>query len=76
MICPGCCNQRLSAVFWLGNGSFSRYPKELEEAGFFVFGAREIQVLEGGEGEPSNWPVAIIQVLRKSNQSLKWIWKI
>lgn len=45
--------------------------KELEEAGFFVFGGREAQLLEGGvQPEPSNWPIAILRVLRKDNQAI------
>jgi hypothetical protein len=44
--------------------------RELEDAGFFVFGAREVQLLEGGVGGPSDWPVAILQVLRKTNTSI------
>jgi hypothetical protein len=40
----------------------------LEESGFFVFGAKEVQILEGGcELGPSNWPVAILKILRKGN---------
>lgn len=44
--------------------------KELEEAGFFVFGARESRILEGGVGEPVSFPVAIFRVLRKSNPEI------
>lgn len=45
--------------------------KELEEGGFFVFGGREIQLLEGGpQSGPSNWPVAILRVLRKENKEV------
>lgn len=45
--------------------------QELEEAGFFVFGGREVQLLEGGaQAEPSNWPVVVMRVLRKDNQSI------
>jgi hypothetical protein len=45
--------------------------QELEEAGFFVFGGREVQLLEGGaKAEPSNWPVVVMRVLRKDNQSI------
>lgn len=44
--------------------------KELEEAGFFVFGGREIQRIEGGVGSPEPFPVAIIQVLRKTNAEI------
>lgn len=45
--------------------------KEMEESGFFVFGGREVQLLEGGiEDEPSNWPIAIVHVLRNDNKSI------
>ncbi len=44
--------------------------KELEEAGFFVFGGREIRRIEGGVGDPSPFPVSIIQVLRKTNPEI------
>lgn len=44
---------------------------ELEHAGFFVFGGREVQLLEGGaQSSPSNWPVAILRVLRKENKEV------
>ena len=38
--------------------------EELEQAGFWVFGGREVRRLEGGVGAPSPFPVAILQVLR------------
>jgi len=44
--------------------------KELEDAGFIVFGGREIQVLEGGNEGRSNWPVVILRVLRKTNEAI------
>lgn len=47
--------------------------KELEDAGFFVFGAREHQVLEGGVGGPSDWPAAILRVVRKTNDSISTV---
>lgn len=49
----------------------TRSLEELEHAGFFVFGGREIQRLEGGiAAEPSDWPVAILSVLRKDNEAV------
>lgn len=43
--------------------------KELEEVGFFIFGAKEVQLLEGGVlPEPTKWYVAILSILRKTNQ--------
>ncbi|MDY7031710.1 MAG: HNH endonuclease signature motif containing protein [Thermodesulfobacteriota bacterium] len=51
--------------------SLSESLKELEESGFFVFGGREVRLLEGGiQPEPSNWPIAILRVLRKDNQQI------
>ena len=46
--------------------------KDVEEKGFFVFGARELQLLEGGiDDVPSNWPVAIVRdVLRNDNKTM------
>jgi hypothetical protein len=44
--------------------------EELDRAGFFVFGGREIQLIEGGSEEPSDWPVAILSVLRKDNGAI------
>lgn len=43
---------------------------ELEETGSWVFGARELRILEGGVGEPVNFPVVILRVLRKTNQEI------
>jgi hypothetical protein len=46
--------------------------KELEKNGFWVFGAREIQILEGGNSsKKDNWPVAIINIVRNDNDSIK-----
>ena len=51
--------------------SLSESLKELEESGFFVFGGREVRLLEGGiQPETSNWPIAILRVLRKNNQEI------
>lgn len=45
--------------------------KELEKAGFFVFGAIEVQILEGCELEQSsNFPVAHIRVVRQTNEEV------
>ncbi|HEY3316084.1 MAG TPA: HNH endonuclease signature motif containing protein [Bacillota bacterium] len=41
--------------------------QELDRAGFWVFGGREVQRLEGGVGSPSPWPVAILRVVRSTN---------
>lgn len=44
--------------------------QQLEEAGFWVFGAREEQRLEGGVGTPSPFPVAILRVLRATSSEI------
>ena len=44
--------------------------RELQEAGFWVFGGREIQRIEGGEHEPSPWPVAILRVVRDTSPEI------
>jgi len=49
----------------------SQSIKELEQAGFYVFGAKEIQSIEGGFSRgPSSWPVAILRVIRQSNDEI------
>ena len=54
-----------------GAYNLSQLINELEEKGFFVFGGREIQLIEGGiEDELSPWPVAIIHVLREDNKAI------
>jgi hypothetical protein len=51
--------------------SLTESLQKLEESGFFVFGGREVRLLEGGiQPEPSNWPIAILKVLRKDNQEI------
>jgi hypothetical protein len=51
--------------------SLTESLQEMEESGFFVFGGREVRLLEGGiQPEPSNWPIAILRVLRKENQEI------
>lgn len=47
--------------------------KELEEAGFFVCGARETQRLEGGVGDPVPFYVSIIHVVKQTNPELSSI---
>ena len=45
--------------------------QELDEAGFFVFGGREVQLMEGGiQTEASDWPTSIFRVLRKDNKGV------
>lgn len=45
--------------------------KQLEDLGFWVFGARETQIIEGGVSGPSNWPVVHIHVLRSDNKAIQ-----
>lgn len=58
--------QKVEAAFRM-----STLIKELEAAGFLVFGAREVQRLEGGTGAPSSWPVAHLRVVRSTNPEIK-----
>jgi hypothetical protein len=41
--------------------------KELLDHEYYVFGAREVRVLEGGRGTPSSFPIAIVYVRHKGN---------
>jgi len=41
--------------------------KELDEAGFWVFGGREIQMMKGGGSPACPWSVAVVRVYRKTN---------
>lgn len=50
--------------------SLTEQLQRLEDQGFWVFGAREPQVLEGGVGDPSAWHVAIIRVVRSDNPEI------
>ena len=50
--------------------SIDEHIRELERAGFWVFGYRENQILEGGSGPDTDWPVAHIQVLRDTNPAI------
>jgi len=54
----------------------SQNIKELEGLGFYVFGAKEVQVMTGGCSEsPMNWPVSMIRVVRKTNPEITAISK-
>lgn len=57
--------QIISAAFAL-----TQMIEELELAGFWVFGAKEIQMIEGGNLEPANWNVAHISLVRKDNDAI------
>jgi hypothetical protein len=44
--------------------------QRIEDAGFLVFGGREVQRLEGGIGAPEAWPVAILYVRRPTSPEI------
>ena len=44
--------------------------EELEQAGFWVFGDREVRRLEGGVGSPSPFPIAILQIVRADSPEI------
>ncbi len=50
--------------------SIDEHIGELERAGFWIFGYREKQILEGGSGPDTDWPVTHIQVLRDTNPEI------
>ncbi|MBK8285781.1 MAG: HNH endonuclease [Ahniella sp.] len=49
---------------------FTESINDLGENGLLVFGAREIQQIEGGQGGASPWPVVIIRIVRTDNQEI------
>ena len=49
----------------------SDFVKRLDTLGFWVFGAKEMQLIDGGVSGPSNWPVAHIQILSSDNKSIE-----
>lgn len=51
----------------------SNMLNDLERLGLLVFCGREIQVLEGGVGSPTDWTIAIIRVVRKDSSAIKTI---
>jgi hypothetical protein len=48
----------------------SKSLRDIEQAGFMVYGGREIQRPEGGIGPPSNWPIAMVRVVRADNPEI------
>jgi len=51
--------------------TLSRALAELEAAGFWVFGGREVQRLEGGMSkESSAWPIAILEIHRATDPQI------
>jgi hypothetical protein len=57
--------RRVEAAFELGE-----QLEQLEEAGFWVFGSREIRRLEGGVGQPAPFPIALVRVVRDCNPEI------
>jgi hypothetical protein len=54
-----------------GAYSLTQLIQEIEQNGFFVFAGREIQILEGGvSDDPSNWPIALVRILRNDNNEI------
>jgi len=43
---------------------------DLERAGFWVFGGREVRRLEGGVGPPSAFPVSMLKVVRSTSPEI------
>ena len=50
--------------------SLDEHINGLEQSGFWVFGCRENQLIEGGDGPASGWPVAHLRVMRDSNPEI------
>ena len=50
--------------------SLDEHVRDLERAGFWVFGCREKRVIEGGTGPKTDWSVAHIRVLRNTNPEI------
>lgn len=44
--------------------------REIEEAGFYVFGGKEIHRLEAGNEPPVTWPIALLSVRRKTSDMI------
>ncbi len=57
--------ERVKATFGL-----SERLRELENVGFWVFGARETQRIEGGVGAPSPWPIGILRVVHADSTEI------
>ncbi|KAA3614001.1 MAG: HNH endonuclease [Calditrichaeota bacterium] len=58
-------SEKVKAIF-----NLSQMLKELEEAGFWVFGNTEKQILEGGVGGLSNWHIGYITIARNNSPSI------
>lgn len=44
--------------------------RKIEEAGFYVFGGKEVHRLEAGDEPPIPWPIAILSVRRKTSDTI------
>jgi hypothetical protein len=44
--------------------------QELKDSGYWVFGAREQQILEGGSGQDKGWPVLHLRIIRKDSDAI------
>jgi len=55
-------SERVNAAYRM-----STLMRELDEAGFWVFGGHEVQRVEGGVGAPISFTVAIMRVVRAAN---------
>ena len=54
-----------------GAYNLTQLIQEIEQKNFYVFAGREIQILEGGvSDEPSNWPIALVRILRNDNNEI------
>jgi hypothetical protein len=53
-----------------GTYGMANLLREIEDAGFWVFGGREIHQLEGGVEPPSPWPVAMLRVTRSTSPDI------
>ena len=51
--------------------SLDEHLRDLERAGFWVFGGRETQILGGRSGQETDWPVAHVRVVRSSNPEIR-----
>jgi len=58
-------HERVKATF-----SLSENLREIEQLGFWVFGAREIQALKDSKGQQEDWPILILQIVRQNNPSI------
>jgi hypothetical protein len=59
-------SDRIRGIF-----EFDQMIAELEQAGFVVFGNREMQRIVGGVGPPHPFPVAIVKVARATNSNIE-----